>query len=199
MTSISAQNAPSSNSAKTLCQIVGFACLGGFLVDLFVLGFPPNPANLEWRIAFMQQVGDRSVILLFGLALLIYGVIDSRKVRKQLALACLVIGILFNLSSILVIRDSLTLQDQALKAISTQAAQVQSQIEQVQQDPSKAPNLKPDQLERASQLISTQATTVKENAKTGVLKNGVSTVGNLVVIGLALIGLAQFAARPPRG
>lgn len=199
MTSVSAQNFAPSYSPKGLCQIVGLACVAGFIVDLLVLTFPPNFGELTWRIGFMQQVGDRSVILLFGIALLLYGLLDSRRGRKRLAMACLVLGAIFNLSCIMVIRDSLTIQEQALVNINNQATQLQTQIQQVQQDPSKAPNIKPDQLEKAAQTLTTQADTAKQNAKTGVLKTGVSTVGNLVVVGLALIGLGQYGMRPPRG
>jgi len=198
MTTLSTQNFTGSYKPQALCRIVGFACLAGFLVDLFVLTFPPAFGAIEWRIGFLQQLGDRAVILLFGLALVMYGIINFRQWRRRLALTCLVLGVLFNLSCILVIRDSLAFQQETLTKINTQAAQVQSQIQKAQDDPKVAPNITPEKLQQASQQLSSQATSLKQNTQTSVLKTTVSSVGNLVVVGLALIGLGQYGARPPK-
>lgn len=198
MTTLSTQNFVGSYNPKGLCRIVGFACLAGFLVDLFVLTFPPALGNIEWRIGFLQQLGDRSVILLFGLALILYGMLDSRRWRRRLAMTCLILGVLFNLSCILVIRDSLTFQQQVMTNINARASQVQTQIQKAQQDPKAAPNITPEQLQQASQQLTSQAAAVKENTKTSVMKTSISSVGNLVVVGLALIGLGQYGARPPK-
>lgn len=183
---------------QSLCCIVGFACLAGFLVDLAVLSFPPSLGNIEWRIGFLQQVSDRSVILLFGLALLLYGTLDLRSWRKPLSLLCMVLGVAFSLSSILVIADGINFQKQAVTTITSQAAQIESQIQKAQTDSTVAPNVTPEQLEQAAQQLKNQANTLKSNAKTSVIKTGVSSVGNLLVVGLALVGLGRYGARPPR-
>jgi len=65
----------------------------------------------------LQQLGDRAVILLFGIALVMYGIINFRIWRRRLALSCLVLGVIFILSCILVIRDTLAFQQQALTTI----------------------------------------------------------------------------------
>lgn len=198
MTTVPAQNFSPSYSPKGLCRIVGFACLAGFLVDLFVLTFPPAFGTLQWRIAFLQQLSDRSVILLFGMALIMYGILDFRRWRRRLAMTSLIVGIIFILSCILVIRDSLAFQQQAVTNINNRAAQVQSQLQQAQSNPKVAPKVTPEQLDQASQLLSNQMISAKETTKTSVLKTGISSVGNLMVIGLALIGLGQYGARPPK-
>jgi predicted PurR-regulated permease PerM len=110
----------------------------------------------------------------------------------------LILGIIFILVCILVIRDSLTFQQQAMSNLNNRAAQVQSQLQQAQSNPKLAPNVTAEQLQQASQLLSNQLVTAKESAKTTVLRTGVSSVGNLIVIGLALIGLGQYGARPPK-
>lgn len=199
MTTLSSPNSfVGSYNPKGLAQIVGFACLAGFLVDTFVLSFPPNLGNLQWRIGFMQQISDRSIILLFGLALVMYGTLDFRRWRRRLAMFCLILGAVFCLSTILVIRDGVAFQQEALKNISTQASQVQTQIERAQSNPGSVPNVTPEQLNQLSGALSNQVNTLKESAKTTTLRTGVSSVGNLVVVGLALIGLGQFGARPPK-
>ena len=199
MTTLSSPNSyVGSYNPKGLCQIVGLACLAGFVVDLFVITFPPNLGALQWRIAFIQQVSDRSIILLFGLALVMYSLLDFRQLRRRLAMFCLILGAVFCLSSILVIRDGITFQQEALKNINNQASQVQSQIQKAQSNPSSVPNVTPDQLTQLSSALSSQVNTLKENAKTTTLRTGVSSVGNLIIVGLALIGLGQYGARPPK-
>ena len=198
MTSISSQNFVGSYNPKGLCQIVGLACLAGFVVDIFAISFPPNLGELQWRIGFMQQISDRSIILLFGLALVMYGMLDFRQWRRRLALFCLVLGVIFNLSSILVIRDGMAFQQQAMTNISNQATQAQAQIDKAKSNPGAVPNVTPEQLKQLSQVVSNQVLSLKESAKTTTLKTGVSSVGNLVIVGLAMIGLGQYGARPPR-
>jgi hypothetical protein len=185
-------------SIKALCRLVGIACLAGFLIDLLVLTFPINLGEMQWRMGFLQQVGDRSIILLFGLALFMYGIIDSRVGRKRLAFLCILLGILFNLSSILVIRDSLAFQQQAFNTIERQESEVKSQIQKVQENPALAPKVTPEQLKQATQQLGDRVETLKQNAQTSTLKTSVGSVGNLVVVGLALLGLGQYGLRPPR-
>lgn len=199
MTTLSSPNSyVGSYNPKGLTLIVGFACLAGFLVDTFVLSFPPNLGNLQWRIGFMQQLSDRSIILLFGLSLVMYSMLDLRLWRRRLALFCLILGAIFCLSSILVIRDGITFQQEALKNISTQASQVQTRIDQAKSNPGAVPDVTPEQLNQIAGAVSNQVNALKENAKTTTLRTGISSVGNLIVVGLAFIGLGQFGARPPR-
>jgi hypothetical protein len=82
--------------------------------------------------------------------------------------------------------------------ISNQASQVQSQLQQAQTDPKIAPNLTPERIQQASQFLNNQLTSAKETTKTSVLKTGISTVGNLIVMGLAFISLGQYGARPSK-
>jgi len=53
-------------------------------------------------------------------------------------------------------------------------------------------------LKQISQVVGNQVLVLKENAKTTTLKTGVSSVSNLIIVGLALIGLGQYGARPPK-
>lgn len=187
------------SSEQSLCLIVGLACLAGFLVDSLILAVPLNPIDLQWRINFFQQMSDRSIILLFGLSLVIYGLLNNRKLRKRLSLICLLLGTAFVLSGVLVVRDNLKFQDLTLANITNQEVQVRTQIESAQADPaSLAPEITPEALQQATQLLSERAETVKQNAKTGVLKVAASSVGNLLVIGIALIGIGRFGAQAGR-
>jgi hypothetical protein len=199
MTTLSNQPTAGSYNTRALCQIVGFACLAGFLIDLLGLVFPAAFGSAEWRLGFIQQISDRSVILLFGFALIMYGIIDQRAWRKRLAMFCMVLGMVFCLTSILVVRDSWALRNQAEESIASQAAKVQTQIQETKKNPpANARNITPEQLEQASRMLSDRAKTLTHNARASVMKTGFATVGNLLVIGLALLGLGRYGARPGR-
>jgi hypothetical protein len=199
MASISTQSVASGTaSLKALCRLIGVACIAGFLVDLLVLVFPVSVESLEWRIGLMQQIGDRSIILLFGLALLMYGILDYRRSRKQLALFCLLLGVVFNLSCVLVIRDSLSFQERALTTINQRASELNNQIQNIGANPQTNQKITPEQIQQATKALKTQIGSLQNNAKTTTLKTGISSVGNLVIVGLAMIGLGQFGARSPK-
>jgi hypothetical protein len=196
MATTSIQNSAPSFNPSPLCRIVGIACLTGFVVDLLILALPPALGNPEWRVGFLQQMSDRSIILLFGTALTLYGNLESRAWRKQLGMASLVLGVVFLLSCVLTIADSLKLNGMAEKNIANQAAQVQTQIQNAKNNPTAAPNVTPEQLQQATQLVNTKAVTLKQTAKTSILKSAIAIVGNLVVIGFALISLGRYSMRP---
>jgi len=185
-----------SKGARGICQIVGLVCLSGFVIDLLILALPPQLGSAEWRVGLMQQMADRSIILLLGSALLIFGNLDNRRWLKRFSPTCLAVGLAFCLVSLLVIADSIKLQQQAVNTISSQASQLQTQIQKAQSNPSTlGKNVTPQDLTRASELLTTQADTLKKNAKQTVLKTGVSSVGNLVVVGLGLISLGRYGMR----
>ena len=199
MTTVPAQNLVTTYSAKGLCRIVGVACVAGFIIDVLSLLFPPALGNIEWRIALLQQISDRSIILLFGLALLMYGSLESRRLRKQLAIGCLVLGVLFNLSCVMVIRDGLAFQETATNTISAQASTLQNQIQAVQPGSTQGKvKVTSEDIQKASQALAQQATTLKQNAKTGIVKTSLSSIGNLIIVGVALIGLGQYGTRPSK-
>ncbi len=184
--------------SRPILLIVGIACVIGFLVDLFVLGYPANFGALEWRAGFTQQVADRSIILLFGAGLLMAGWLNGRAWRKRLALACIAVGLIFQLAGVLAIRDSSVLQSQALNRIATQAEQAETRIDEASGNPELNERVTPEQLDQLRAQVLAQSETLQGNAKTGILKSAMSTIGNLVVVGFALIGLGRFGAKPPR-
>lgn len=186
---------PQAPAAKNICLIVGFTCLLGFLVDMLVLTTPPDVFALEWRINVMQQVGDRSIVLLLGVGMLMFSTFEKRSLKRSLGYVCLAIGVAFILSCGVVIRDNLVLQKQALQNISNQEQQIQSQIEQVQQGGSLPEQVTLEQLQQASQQLTRQATTLKQNARQGITKSSVASLGNLIAVGLGLMGLGRLGIK----
>jgi hypothetical protein len=205
-------NSVSSYSPKSLCQIVGYACLAGFAIDMLVLTLPPSLGNPQWRAGIIQQVADRSIILLFGTALLIFG-LSGRALLKQFSRLCMLLGAVFLLLCPLVIADTAKLQAQAISDITAQASQAQAQIEKVKADPSALGTLieraKADpnadksvtieklqaELEARAQSIPTQTNTATQRTRTESIKVGVRIVGNLIVVGIGLISLGRYGMR----
>ncbi|MEP0911425.1 hypothetical protein NDI45_10895 [Leptolyngbya sp. GB1-A1] len=176
-----------------ICQIVGFVCLFGFALNMLVLFLPPQLGDAGWRVGFLQQFGDRSLVLLIGAALTIAGSFDSRRWLKQFSLFCLFLGGIYLITCLLVVKDTLSLRQLAVNNISAQETQVQNQIRSAQSNPAAlGQNITPEDLQRASQNLSGQATIAKQNAQTNVLKTGITSIINLITIGIGLVGLGKY-------
>lgn len=180
-----------SSRAKRLCRIVGFACLIAFLVDFVVVVFPVNFGEASWRLGTLQQIGDRSIVVLFGLALLIYGV-EQRKMLRSLSLICFTIGIAFLLFCPVVAQDSLSLQRQAFDRIGAQSSQISSRLQAIQENPNAAAKVTPERLEQASQQLNARTETAKQAANNSIFKSGFLSVGNFAVIGVSLLVLGRY-------
>ncbi|TVP66103.1 MAG: hypothetical protein EA342_12790 [Leptolyngbya sp. LCM1.Bin17] len=181
---------PSGLGGQAIARIVGFTCLFGFLADMIALALPFG-AGAAWRANLLQQMGDRSIVLLIGLALLVYGFWQNSRLRKPFSYAALGVGVLFLLSSILVIRDGLTLQSQTVEQINEQATQLQTQIEAGRTNPEITANTTPEDFAQALQALDTQAETLRQNAKTSLTRASLASVSNLVVIGIGLLSLGR--------
>jgi len=183
------------SSPRTICQIVGYVCLIGFLLDLCVLILPPDVLNLQWRIGIIQQVSDRSIIFLFGMALISFGA-TGRRLLKQISRICLVIGALLLLACPLVIRDAVQLQQQAVNTITSQSSQAQQQIDQAKADPKAVgENVTIEQLQTISQQLTDKANTLMQSARTSSVKTGAGIISNLLVVGLGMLALGRYLMR----
>ena len=197
-------SAPTSSStsygAKGICYIVGLVCIVGFFADMLIIGLPPQPGNLQWRVGILQQFGDRSIILLFGAALILFGNMGKRLILRQLSRFCLLGGVVFLLMCILAIADSASLQQKALTNIKTQQSQLQTQIRRAQKNPDAlANNITAEDLQQASKRLEAQANSLKKNAKTSSIKTGAASVSNLLIVGLGLIGLGRYGMTLRKG
>ena len=182
----------SHNLSRSICLVVSLTCFAGFFVDVLVLGTPLDPFTPEWRVSFLRQAGDRSIVLFFGAALLLYSIFDNTRLKRSLSLFCLALGVAFLLSSLVVIHDSLTLKDQAFRSISNQEAQLQTGVEESQADGSLPSDISLDQ---ALQQISARAEEMKQSTGQEITKAGTSSLGNLGVVGLGLIGLGRVGLK----
>ncbi len=179
--------------AQRLAFIVGSICIVGFIIDILVIGLPPSPLAPQWRLNFLQQVSERSLLLFIGSVLLLYSKLDGRLRQLRIgSIACLVVGLLVGLSSLLVIEDNLTLQRQANINIDTQAAELRARIVQGREDASASQKISPDAFSEALRSVQTQAASLKQDTQVGAMKTLISSAGNLFVVGAGLIGVGRL-------
>jgi hypothetical protein len=198
-TSVSTDTYNSGQSANTLTsngrgllRIVGFACLLGFIADMLILIAPPNFGDLQWRVGVLRNLGDRSIVLLIGLAFVLLSSLDIRAMRKQVSRICLGVGLVLTLLSVLAIRDGVQLQKFTMSNITGQATQVQEQIEKLKSDPKVAGKLTPEQIQQAANRLTQQSSTMQQNATTQITKAGASSAANLLITGIATIGIGRY-------
>ncbi|PSN18514.1 hypothetical protein C7271_12095 [filamentous cyanobacterium CCP5] len=177
---------------KKVFLVVGIVCIVGFFIDMLVLAIPPAPMALEWRFGFMQQLSDRAIILFLGAALVLYALPGSGMLGRYLAMGCLIAGIFFPLSCVLVVRDNLVAQGQALTNIGDQAQQLQTQVEAARSSPDLPEEITLEQLQDASLQIDTQAEALTQNTRTSISKSILSSAGRLIVFGVGFLGLGRY-------
>lgn len=193
------QKFASAPTGKGIAQIVGLVCLVGFAIDILIAVLPPQLGNIEWRVGFLQQFSDRSLIFILGAALTIFGSIGARRRLRQFSTFCLAIGVVYVLCCFLAIADTLSLQQRAVSAIDTQASQLQTQLRNAQANPTAlGANVTLEDIKRVANQLNGQASAIKQNAKRTVIKTGASTVGNLAVVGLGLLGLGRIGLQLSR-
>lgn len=179
--------------SQRLAFLIGSTFLLGFIIDILVIGLPPDPLSPQWRLNFLQQVSERSLLLFMGCILLLYSKLEGRlKQLKLLSIACLTTGLLLGLSSLVMIQDTLTLQQQAVATIDTQATELRTRINQGQQNAALSQQIPADAFSEALSSVESQAELLKQDAQTGAMKTLISSTGNVLLIGMGLIGIGRL-------
>ncbi len=196
MSSASLPNSASSAiGGRSLFRIVSFACIAGFALDIMAIAFPLKLGELAWRVGFLQQIGDRSIILLLGLVFLMLGSLEMRNLRKQVAMVCLGLGLAFMLGGVIGIKDAVSLQKQTSTSITAQATQLQERIQQAKEKPPANAKVTPELIDQAMKQVNERTDEAQKTAQSQILKTGLSSVGNLFIVGLALIGVGRYGMR----
>lgn len=182
-------------SSRNIFLVIGLACIAAFAMNLLAFAIPPDPMALEWRIAFMQQVSGRAILLFLGAAMVTYGCLVRRTLSRYLALACLLVGVLFLLSGVIVIRDGLVLQNQGLDTIKSQATELRSQLQTAQASPNLPAEVTPERIKEALAQVEGQAEALSNNTRNSTTKAMVSVLGTQIVIGLGFLGLGRFGIK----
>ncbi|MBE9155748.1 hypothetical protein IQ265_02720 [Nodosilinea sp. LEGE 06152] len=182
-------------SASTIFLVIGLACVAGFVANLLASAVPLDPMALEWRIGFTQQVSGRGILFFLGLAMLVHSSLERPALARLLALVCLVVGILFTLSGVIVIRDGLVLQNQAVRNIESEATEIRSQLLTAQDNPNLPAEVTPERIEEALVQVETQAQALLENARGQTTKSMMSMLSTQVVVGVGLMALGRFGLK----
>jgi len=188
-----------SHDQRTVIQavffVVGLVCITGFATNLLALAFYADPMALDWRIAFMQQVSGRSIVLFLGLALVLYSCCHQPAISRLIAMVCLIIGIVYLISGVLIIRDGLALQNQAIGNIDSQSEQISTQLQSAATNPNLPPEVTPQQIEEAKFQLESQTEALKQNARSSATKSMVAVLSTQIVIGLGLLSLGRFGIK----
>lgn len=179
--------------SQKLAVIVSGICLIGFIIDIVVIGLPPNPLSPQWRLNFLQQVAERSFLLFVGSVLLFYSKLEGRLQQLRIiSITCLVVGLLLGLSSLMVIKDNFTLQQRAIASIDTQATELRNRIVQGREDRTLSQKIDPDAFTAALGRVDSQAANLKQETQTGAMKTLLSSAGNLLLVGGGLVGVGRL-------
>ncbi|MBW4459921.1 MAG: HpsJ family protein [Nodosilinea sp. WJT8-NPBG4] len=180
-------------SGQAIARIVGLTCIFGFLVDMTALTFPLE-GGTAWRVGLLQQMGDRSIVLLIGIALLLYSAWENQSLRKTLGLLAIGLGTLFLLICMFVVRESFLLHSQAIDNIGNQVSQLQTQVEAGRSNPEVTANTTEDDFANALRAIDTQAETLRQNAKTTITRSAIASTSNFAVVGIGLLSLGRLGS-----
>jgi hypothetical protein len=129
--------------AAIALKVAGAIAILSALIDFLVLLIPPNLTNVQWQLAATTQLGDRGIVPMVGMALLLTGLwLDSsvgRPLRRKnlttdlrfwvCALASL-LGLLYLLLTLLHLNAVRLSSQQALAQVSTEAGEAATQLQQ---------------------------------------------------------------------
>jgi hypothetical protein len=158
---------------RGLYRLMGWACIASFVIDTAVLVLLPSPnaitnalpSALQWRLGVISHLGDRSILLLLGLGLLMIGVLDRPRMRRTLAQLCWVIGIVSMALMILCLVDSTALHHE-----------IQAQLAMP------LPDLK----------VKLDPIVMQQTATRQIIKSSTLSLGNLIIVTLGMIGIGRY-------
>lgn len=99
------------------------------------------------------------------------------------------------MSSIVVIRDAVVLKEQTFRNLDNQRRDIQESIEETRASGDLPPEISASEVQQASKSIADTAENIRRNAGRDIVKIGVSSVGNLIAVGVGLIGLSRIGIR----
>jgi hypothetical protein len=175
---------------QSVFAIIGWAAVAGFWVDVLVVMLPPS-TSLEWRVEVLEQIANRSVVLILGTGFVLISS-ESRRWLKWVSQGALLMGVALLLSCMLVIYNSIALQSLTVANLNTQATQMQKQIQQMQQSPPPDMKFTAEDLQKAAQELDAAAVTARRGAQAQVIKAGLVSAGNLLVAGVGMVLLGRF-------
>jgi hypothetical protein len=180
------------NRGNGIYRIIGITCILGFCLDALILAIPLNPNSLEWQAKVIQSLADRSIILLMGLGLLMSGILDLRSMRKKLSIGSLGIALLLVILAFMAVWNSNALQQQTSAMLSQKTSQIEAQLQTEKEKAPPGTKITPEQMKQALDRLTAQSETVKQTAQTQILKTGISSAGNLILVSLALFALGRY-------
>jgi len=176
------------SNVRAICLIVGITSLAIFAWNILALALTADPRSVQWRVNFLEQIGSRSFALLFGFGLIMFYLTSHPTLNKRVGFVCLMTGIFFQMSCILIIHDTLTLQEQAIANIARQSQQVRTEIQENADGAEQ-------EAEQAIQQITVQEGELQQRAKSDITRAGIVSLGNLFIPGIGLLLLGRIGLK----
>lgn len=189
-----------SRTAHTLALLTSLICMAGFALDMLALSLGPNLSSSEWRMGFMQQLGTRCIVLLFGTSLLCYSLQTRPLSLRRIAWVCCGLGLCLSLSSLFYLQDSLRFQSLAIENLTTQRQSLEQQIQQfTPQTPTPSElAVDPARRDQAIELLRQRTQTLSLRARVRIQKTIARTFCSLLLVGVGLVTLGQITLKSTR-
>lgn len=197
---INAVSAYQSRTVYTFALITSLICIVGFSLDMVALSLRPTLSSIEWRMGYMQQLGERGIIFLFGVTLLCCCLQPIPVARKQLSWFCCGLGLCISLSGFFYLQDSFRFKSLAIENLNTQRQTLEQQIQQLTPPPTApvAPAVISARKEEALKLLQERTQTLESRANIRIQKTMTRTFCSLILVGTGLFTLGQVTLRSKR-
>ncbi|WOD37911.1 hypothetical protein [Nodosilinea sp. E11] len=189
-----------SSIIHSLTLIASLICIVGFSLDMLSISLGLALDSIEWRMGFVQQLGERCIILLFGAALLCHSLQTTPARLKQIGWLCCVLGLWISLSSLFYLQDSFRFKSLALENLVNQQQNLTQEIQQFSPQPTEALGaiMDPVRKEQAVKLLEERTQELSAIAKIRIRKTVARTFFSLLLTGMGLGALGQVSARSVR-
>ena len=185
----------------TLASLTGIICIIGFSLDILAVSLGATFSSIEWRMGFVQQLGERCIIFLFGASLLFY-TLQASTIRQKHGIAKIycTLGLCICLSCFFYWQDGLRFRALATGNLNTQSQGLERQI---QEFPSRSMDqslsaVRQEQKEYAIKILQENTGKLAQRATTGLYKTVIRTSVSLLVVGFGLVVMGFMTLRPKR-
>ncbi len=184
-------------TVHNLALMTGIICIAGFGLDLLAMSLQPTFSSIEWRMGFMQQIAERCIILLFGGALLCYGLQTMPAWLNRMAWVCCGLGLCMSLSGFFYLQDSVRFKSVAIENLSTQQQNLEQRIQQFTPQPRSSLDLvaDPARKEKAVEILRERTQALESSAKVRIQKTVTRTFSSLLLSGTGLVILGRTTLR----
>lgn len=174
----------------TLALLTGIICIIGFSLDIFAISLGANFSSIEWRMGFVQQLGERCIIFLFGASLLCYTLqVSTIRQKHRIAQIYCILGLCICLGCFFYWQDSFRFRNLATGNLDTQSQSLEKQIQELSPQSMAHSSLaaRQEHKEYAIEILQKNTEKLAQRATTGLYKTVIRTSVSLLIVGFGLV------------